>query len=439
MRLQFGLDAYEHRSKSIAAQRIVNGYLEKTTDNADNPVVFVGSYGIDDFAVLGVGSLRGGRVINDVAYVVAGTGLYTVDAVGTETLLGSIPGADRVSLAGDGTNVAVCSDGVLYVWDGSTVEVATTPVAFETVDSISVYFIGVSGGQVYVSDPLDPTTWNGLDFISAEASPDDIVGTIVEKGELFCGGKDTIQAFTVTDSDVPLDRSPNGIAEIGLLSKYGFAKIDNSIFFPATDCTVRRLDDLTSAEKAALHGMCWTEAGHNFYGLSSARWTFVYDASTQLWHQRQSHGLEYWRPFFALSAYKKVLVGDQDSSKLGVLDAHTFTEWGEPVTMLGTCNVAEADGKPVFGPMLELMFDRGVGLLAGQGSDPQVMMRQSFDGGKTWTSERWRSLGATGDYLARAMWARCGRARQRIVEFSISDPVRRALSYANFIDPEVGD
>jgi hypothetical protein len=107
--------------------------------------------------------------------------------------------------------------------------------------------------------------------------------------------------------------------------------------------------------------------------------------------------------------------------------------------MLGTCNVAEADGKPVFGPMLELMFDRGVGLLAGQGSDPQVMMRQSFDGGKTWTSERWRSLGATGDYLARAMWARCGRARQRIVEFSISDPVRRALSYANFIDPEVGD
>jgi len=457
MRLQFGLDAFEHRSKSIAAQRIVNAYLEKTTENANNPIALVGSYGVANHLTLGtVGVIRGGKTINDVPYVVSGAGLYRDNGTGSATLLGTIPGGDRVSIAGDGTNVAVCAEGVVYVWDGATLTVATTPFPFEQIEYLSTYFVGISDGQVYVSDSLDPSTWNALDFLSAEASPDDIVGIIVEKGELFCGGHDTIQAFYVSDSDVPLDRLPNGIAEIGLLAKHGFAKIDNSIFFPATDFTVRRLDgylpvpistpaisqaieDLSAAEKADLSGTTWTEGGHNFYALRSARWTYVYDASTQLWHQRKSHGLDYWRPLFAITARKQVLVGDSTSNKLGALSATTYTEWDEPVTMLATCNVPEQDGKPVFAPMLELMFERGVGLLSGQGSDPQVMMRQSLDGGFSWTSERWRSLGKTGEYLARALWARMGRARQRVIEFSVSDPVRRALSYANLLDPEIGE
>jgi len=185
--------------------------------------------------------------------------------------------------------------------------------------------------------------------------------------------------------------------------------------------------------------MCWSESGHNFYGLTSAHWTFVYDASTQLWHQRKSHGFAFWRPLFVLTANKRVLVGDRLSNKLGSLSASVYTEWGDPMVALGTCNAPEPDGRPMFAPSLELAFDRGEGLATGQGSNPQVMMRQSFDGGKTWTQERWRSLGMIGDYLARAVWPRMGRARQRVIEFSISDPVPRALSYANLIDPEVGE
>jgi hypothetical protein len=37
------------------------------------------------------------------------------------------------------------------------------------------------------------------------------------------------------------------------------------------------------------------------------------------------------------------------------------------------------------------------------------------------------------------VWSRMGAAPQRVIEFSIADPVRRALSYANLLDMEVGD
>lgn len=455
MRLQFGLEAFEHRSRSIASQRIVNCYLEKTPLNASNPIALVGAYGIDEFATVGTGPLRGGRVVNGVPYVVSGTSLYRVEVDGAATELGAVPGSDFVSIAGDGTHVGVLSNQKLYVWNGTSLSQVSTFPGGDWLDWVSTYFVTGKDGQIYVSASNDPTVWNALDFISAEASPDDIVGGIVEKGELFAGGLDTVQSFYVSDSDVPLDRVPEGVAEIGLLSRFGFAKIDNSVFFPARDFTVRRLDgyapvvistpaisqaieDLTDDEKAQLRGLCWSESGHNFYALSCAAWTYVYDASTQLWWQRKSHGLESWRGLFALSAYNKILVGDRESNKVGVLSPNVYTEWGEPMTMLGTCHAMDPDYLATFVPELELVFDRGAGTGTGQGANPMVMMRQSFDGGKTWTTERLRGMGKAGEYGARATWSRMGRARDRVIEFSISDPVRRALSYAKLRDAEVG-
>lgn len=57
------------------------------------------------------------------------------------------------------------------------------------------------------------------------------------------------------------------------------------------------------------------------------------------------------------------------------------------------------------------------------GYDPQVMLRTSNDGGKTWVSERIRSAGKAGEYLKRIRWNRCGSARRRVFEVSVSDPV----------------
>jgi hypothetical protein len=75
-------------------------------------------------------------------------------------------------------------------------------------------------------------------------------------------------------------------------------------------------------------------------------------------------------------------------------------------------DVKVAEGPPLFGT------DGAV-----TGVDPQVMLRMSNDGGKTWGTEMMRSTGKVGEYGKRVRWDRLGRARRRVFEISTSDPV----------------
>jgi hypothetical protein len=71
-----------------------------------------------------------------------------------------------------------------------------------------------------------------------------------------------------------------------------------------------------------------------------------------------------------------------------------------------------------------------VGLVLGQGNDPQVMLRFSDDGGHTWSNEKWAGMGKMGNYGFRAFWRRLGmtdKLRDRVYEVSGTDPVKIAI------------
>ena len=72
---------------------------------------------------------------------------------------------------------------------------------------------------------------------------------------------------------------------------------------------------------------------------------------------------------------------------------------------------------------LELDMESGIGLVTGQGSDPQAMLQWSDDGGETWSNERWTTIGKVGRFLTRVIWRRLGSFRQRQFKVVISDPV----------------
>ena len=55
--------------------------------------------------------------------------------------------------------------------------------------------------------------------------------------------------------------------------------------------------------------------------------------------------------------------------------------------------------------------------------DPQIMLRWSDDGGKTWSNERIMSCGQAGNFKTRTIARRLGRSRDRIYELSASDPI----------------
>ena len=83
-------------------------------------------------------------------------------------------------------------------------------------------------------------------------------------------------------------------------------------------------------------------------------------------------------------------------------------------------------------PLFELDVESGVGLTSGQGSDPQIMLDWSDDGGHSFGPlQPWRSIGKIGAYRARLRWRRMGQFRERIIRMQISDPVKRVVIAAN--------
>ena len=445
----FGTMNYQHASLPLSAQRMVNAYLEPAPPAAKTPAAVVSCFGIKDYLIIGTGPMRGAEVVNNTLYVVSGAQLYSVSPTGQITALGSIPGSGQVFIDGDGSHVMVTVNGPSYLYDGTT----TSPIAdadfpgYEWVAFLGGYMVGGPGdGRVYVNHtPFDPSNWDALDFASAEAAPDDVVVGIVDHRELFLFGRQTTEVwYNSGDPAFPLTRTASGFMEIGCTSKYGPSKIDNSIFFPATDGTVRRVNGYTPvrvsqtameqaiakyAEQEAV-GNTWIENGHSMYGLTYNEATWVYDVSTQLWHERQSYGLANWRAQFILRGNNRSYVGDRTSNRLGLLDGETFTEWSGPMVATVTSPTVPLKDHAY----LELVFEQGVGVVTGQGSDPKVMVKFSDDDGRSWSNEIWRSLGRIGDYKASARINRLGATvvpgGGRIYQYQISDPVRRTLIQA---------
>ena len=445
MELRFGVQSAEHRSRPVSAQRMVNCYLEQAPAAAKSPVAVVPSYGVASFATPGNGPLRGGCVVNGTVYVVSGTTLYSVNAAGTATSLGTIPNLDDVEVAGDGTNIVVVTATAGYVWNGSSVSQITDadfPGAI-WVGFLDGYFpiIEPNSGRLWINETAyTPTAWNALDFATEEGSPDDIVWALVEKREWFVFGKDSTAAYQNTgNADFPFERVPSSFMEVGIKAKRLAAKANNSVCFVGHDNIVYRLDGYTpiristhaveqaleDTDETEFRMFGWVEGGHQMLGLKCADFCFVYDFSTQLWHERGTLGSDTWTAHFVLHAFGKYLIAKDGTNELGKLTADLFTEWGDTLRTECTSAAVAQENRLLPHDSLELVFETGVGTVATP--DPQVMLQFSDDGGRTWSSEKWRSLGAIGEYQHRCRWHRLGSSRDRVYRYAITDPVRRTL------------
>ncbi len=449
MQIPFGTQSYRHSSLPLSAQRMVNCYLEPAPPHAKTLAAVVGSHGVASWGTAGIGPVRGAKLIRGVLYVVSGTSLYRVSSVGVGTSLGTIPGAGRVFIEGDETNVAVLVPATrgLYVWNGTTTAEASGFPGGVWLGYLDGYYLSFDpdSGVYRISGNRDPFTWNALDFASAEKMPDDLVTGIVDHSEGILFGTESAQGvYNSGNADFPLAAISNAELEIGCPYRFGPAKADNSVFFPANDGKIYRLNGWTPvvistpaieqamarAQDRNFIGLTWSEPGHVFYALKSQDFAFVYDASTQLPYERESYGQDCWRWATVTRAYEKWIVGDEFSGALGYLSPDIATEFGSTMRALCTSPSVSRDNVRMTHHRLELVFEQGVGTLSGQGADPKVMLRWSDDGGRTWSNEHWRSLGVRGDFKARAVWNRLGQARDRVYEYSITDPVRRTLILA---------
>jgi hypothetical protein len=455
--IPFAVNSYSSRSLPVSAQRVVNCYAEKEPPDAKTQVAVFGCPGLRSFATCGTGPVRGFTFMNGVAYVVSGQRLYSLTSAGVATDIGgSIAGQGVVSMANNGTQVCIVNGINGFIWATLTGFQVITDSNFHAANTVTFfdnYFVFDWAGtnKFFISSSLDGTTYNGADFASAEVSSDYVLSIVNQQENLLIFGQKTIESWYDAGAvNFPFQRTGASTIERGCAALMTPIKEDNSVFFLGDDLMFYRNNGVqiqrvsTHAIEQAWQGystvsdaytFSYTFEGHKFVNLvfptANASWTI--DLSTGWWHERESwdqnnNSFGRWRGNCCLSAFGKVLIGDAYSGIVAYLDAGTFTEFGNTMRALMISPPIHKDRQRIYISTLELDVDSGEGLTTGQGSDPQIMMDYSKDGGRTFINlQIWQSLGKIGAYLQRCRWFRLGQSRQWAIRITISDPVKRVI------------
>lgn len=466
MKLPFLGDAYRARSPNAAAERTLNLYPEVDPHNKE-VIALYGTPGLVTKITMAESPVRQIFAFEDTLYVVAGDKFYTVTTAYVATERGTLnTSTGFVSMATDGLNVIVVdgTNGYLYniaVPAFSVISDVDFPDNSTIAEVQDTYFIVLESGSQRFHISTDGSTWIGTDFASAEGKPDNLVSMISDHRELWLFGANTTEVWVNTgNADFPFERVQGAFIEHGCAAVASVAKMDNSIFWlgaddrgtgmvwravgysPARISTYAieyAISQHTAAEIAAAIAYTYQQEGHAFYVLTVGDETWVYDASTNMWHQRgytvpESGALIRHRSNCYAFFNSIHLVGDYENGKIYQLDLDTYTDAGDYIKSTRACRHISNDEKEILHKQFLLDMESGVGLTGtGQGTDPQIMLRWSDDGGHTWSNEHWASCGKIGKYAKRVIWRRLGRSRDRIYEASITDPVKRCFVGATII------
>jgi len=489
--------AYVARSINAADNRMVNLFPEIIPEGGKEPAFLNRAPGLTLLSTVGTGPIRGLWTFNGVGYVVSGLSLYSISSSYVATFLGTVSGTGPVSMADNGTQLFIACGGPSYIYNSLTnVFVQITDPDFPgalTVGYLDGYFVFIqpNSQKVWVTALLEGTDINPLDFASAEGSPDNLVSMIVDHREVWLYGTNSVEVwYDAGNADFPLQRIQGAYNEIGCAATFSVAKLDNGLFWLGADARgqgiVYRANGYTG-QRISTHAIeyaiaqypiisdavayTYQQEGHAFYVLTfpSANATWVYDVSTQAWHERAafSNGLFLrHRSNCQMAFNSEIVVGDFENGNLYAFDLNVYADNGSAQKWLRSWRALPSGQNNLTRTAhhsLQLDCESGVGInnVGGTdptylltedglyltteggdylvsvaegaptvGSDPQVMLRWSDDGGHTWSNEHWATLGKIGVYQQRVFWRRLGmtlKLRDRVYELSGTDPVKIAI------------
>lgn len=477
---------YSGRSTDINASRCINLYPEVDQSSTKSVVTLHGTPGLAAVQTVGTGPHRGAINFVGDAYFVSGDELIRLNEDRTTSSIGTLNTNDGpVSMATSGSfgNEIMIVDGTDgYIFDGATFSVISDldfPVFPETCAYMDSFFLVSQrdSAQFNISGVLDGTSWDALDFATAERDPDDLKQMVVNHRELWLFGTDTTEVWWNSgNADFPFEVIPNGFLEWGILAPFSAAKVDNSIFFlsqdprgqaavvrtkgfqvenvtpPMISERFRQLGDISDAT-----AYTYQQAGHYFYVLNftNANETWVYDTTTQMWHERKSRENEVdnrHRGEVHVFNGGQNLIGDFETGQVFEYDLDTFQDGVETIVRERTGRHVHQHRKNLLHHTVEIEVESGVGILEEENSsywegdyvtpesfdatdyvlpplvpagfDPLIGLDFSDDGGHTYGNRLFQSMGKTGEFLQRARWNGLGLSRDRIYRVQISDPVK---------------
>jgi hypothetical protein len=455
------------QSPLVDVERTVNFYVEHGDVDALYPTPgfrsFVGpTAGIVD---VGTRALWGGRTsgTTEQCFGVIGASLYEVFADQTVTRRGPVAiDANPAQIVYNGTaggQLLVSAGGNAYCYDLA----AKTLTQVLTGDATMIAILDERGvalnantGIARYSALNNFNTWDPTNFFQNSTTSDPWLMMLADRNrELWFIGEKTGQVYyTTTDPDNAYLPIPGAVFGYGTLGSFAGAVAgqnlvwlgrneDGSGFVVSARGYVpqivssyavntalagyarsgRRLSD---AEIVAYH-----DQGHTFWnlGLPSANATWSFDVEQPNWHERGAwnaplNQYDLWRPRAHCYVFGQHLVGDRATGTIATMDTTFGTEIdGSAIRRLRRAPAFNVERKRVRYDQFELLVETGLGVAAGQGSAPVVMLRYSDDAGRTWSNERQASAGRMGDFAHRVYWNQLGISANRVFEVSMTDPI----------------
>ena len=491
--------SYVARSTNAADNKMINLFPEIVPEGGKEQAFLNRAPGLRLVTTVGAGPVRGMLDSGQWLYVVSGSQLYKVDQSYAATAIGTVANTGPVSMAFNGTQLFIAANGPSYVYnvvDNTYVENITFPRA-QVVTFIDGYFIfNEPNSQLFwVTELLDGTVVEGESKASAEGSPDGLVSLIADHNELWLFGGNSVEVWYNADlppPGQPFQRLQGAFNEIGCAATYSVAKLDNSLFWLGADARgkgiVYRANGYTGV-RVSTHAVeyaiaqydnisdaiayTYQQEGHSFYVLTfpSANATWVYDASTQAWHERGSWTNDQFirhRSNCRAVFNGEVLVGDFQNGNIYAFDLDVYSDnggvqkWIRSWRALPTgqnnlkrtaqhsmqldCEVgftlppvsqpvflATEDEDDIITESYDFLIDENDIAINPQ---PVVLLRWSDDGGHTWSNYHGKDMGTTGQTGKRVIWRRLGmtmKLRDRVYELSGTDPIKIAIMGAELI------
>ncbi len=457
------------KSKTVSAQRRLNCFLEPQPDEDKTAVAVYGTPGMVQVYDGGALVHRGCLTEGDVAYVTRGDKFLELNNAFVETDRNAASrfttNAGRMSLASSGA-VIVIADGT----NGYNYTLATNAFAqiasamFASPQAVTwqdgyflASFVETGANKKRCQISADGVNWSALDFRAAESTPGALLRPYSFNGEVhqFCDSGIEFWAYT-GDPTFPFQPIRGATLRVGLAARWSIGEGAQTLYLlgrksgkgqvQAYKLVGHQIQSITTPDLSRIWNAYGTKGDatgyvaaldeHEFYVLSfpAAGKTWVYDAYSSeifgvpVWSELSSNAGRHFSDLF-FTLVDKPYVTDYRNAKIHRLDMDLYTDNGTMIERELITRHFFKDYDRVTVDALKADFETAVGIAAGQGSDPEVMLQVSRDNGRTWGAEQWAKLGKIGATATpSAEWRRLGTARDFVFKLRMSDPVKFALT-----------
>ncbi len=465
---------YESQSTVLSSQQLINAYVQTPqTESPYSANVIFGTPGIVQRALTGTTpettANHGSITMAGLPYFVMGTGgggtqeLLSMDASFGTTVRGELATFNndtRISLTQNGVQLmALEPGGDGYIWniDTATFEkisdtdfTSTDPQYVTYIDGYFVCSTATPNEKRFIISAInDGTSWNALDFGSAEGNPDNIVAPWEFRDRLYIFGFSTFETFTnIGGSEFPFAVVKGSLQNVGLSAPFTLVNSPNYMYWlggpdkgkvslwrsngqtpekistPAIDFHIQQFSE---EDLGRTYGVYESLGGNSFIGFHFPTGEFVYDEANSKWHERITYTTGVpgaHRVASITEAFGKLFVGDIVDGRIGEIVSSANTEYDELILRTLVSAPFNLDQNPFYIPRLDLTMDTSAFTNTTEGEDV-ISVFLSRDGGTTFGNEDIAKLGPEVDFVRRVGWVQKGKVARSVVfmfEFELDDP-----------------